>query len=203
MQKVQKENVCRNNIQGHKAKASIIRFLVLGNIKILKLEGETSKEGHDMRIVEEPKIVGDFGEFVTAYYLTKLGINVLRADTVCFDLFATDSRGVVFPKKATCGISVKIRDRSNTTPACTIVRKDFPKIKSHAKKWQIDPWICHLIVSKRENQKILEGFLLPVSEAQKYFAEGKRQFAISFSKLRKEINGKFAGTKRYFKWVLD
>lgn len=201
MQKVQKENVCRDNIQGNKA--NIIQILVLEDIKILKPQGETFKESYDMRIVEEPKIVGDFGEFVTAYYLTKLGINVLRADTVCFDLFITDSRGVVFPKKATCGISVKIRDRSNTTRSCTIVRSDLPQIESYAKKWGIEPWLCHLIISKKGGQRTLEGFLFPLSEAPKFLGEGKRKFAISFSKLRKEIKGSFAGTKRYFKWELD
>jgi hypothetical protein len=155
------------------------------------------------RISEESNIVGNFGEYVTAFYLVKLGINVLRADTVCFDLFVTDSKGIIFPKNETCGISVKARDRSNTTKSCTIERKDFPKIESHAKKWRIHPWICHIIIFKKNGQRILEGFIFTWREAKKYFSGRKRKYAISFSRLREEIDGRFAGTKRYFKWCLD
>ena len=155
------------------------------------------------KTLEETGIVGQFGELATAYYLSKLGISVLKADTICFDLFARDSDGVLFPKGRTVGLSVKIRDRSNTTPTCTIERPDFPDIKSHARKWDVEAWIAHLIVSKSRGSRILEGFLIPAREARKYFAGGARPYAISFSSLRKDIDGRFAGTGRYFKWHLD
>jgi hypothetical protein len=48
---------------------------------------------------EENRIVGDFGEYALAYFLTKKGIHIFRADTVFFDLIAKDPSDKLFPKK--------------------------------------------------------------------------------------------------------
>lgn len=42
---------------------------------------------------------GDFGESFIAYLLAKEGIDVVRASTIGFDLFAIDHKGKYLPKK--------------------------------------------------------------------------------------------------------
>jgi hypothetical protein len=52
---------------------------------------------------------GDFGESFIAYLLSKEGIEVARASTVGFDLFAINAHGEIFPKDKIVGISVNSR----------------------------------------------------------------------------------------------
>ena len=156
-----------------------------------------------MATPEESRLVGDFGEYALAYFLTKKGIHVMRADTVFFDIIVKDPKGIIFKKNKITGISVKIRDRTQSTSTCTIPHTDFTRIKEYGKKWNIEPWMCHMIVfTDKEKKRILEGFLFSYKDAEKFFAQGKRKYAISFSLLRKEIGKKFVRDKNYFKWFL-
>ena len=156
-----------------------------------------------MATEEENRLVGHFGEFALAFFLTKKGINVMVPDTVFFDIIAKDSKGLVFSKNKITGISVKIRDRTQSTGSCTIPIKDFPKIKSFGIKWNIDPWICHMIVfTDKEKRRVLEGFIFPYKDAKIYFSKGKRKYAVSFSLLRRKIGKKFIKEKNYLKWYL-
>jgi|SRR3989344_2985539 len=153
---------------------------------------------------EENRIVGDFGEYALAYYLTKKGVHVIRVDTVFFDLIMKDPNQEIsnIPNKI-IGISVKTRDRSNTTPSCTIQIKDYNKIEQFGEKWNIQPWIGIIIISKNnEKNRVLEGFMFNYSKAKDYFSKGKRENAVSISKLRKDVDNYFIKTKNYFKWVL-
>jgi len=154
------------------------------------------------RLEEESRLVGDFGELALAFYLTKLGIHVIRADTVFFDLIVKDKRKIIFKNDKLVGISVKIRDRTSTTPSCTIQLKEYNRIKSFGEKWGLEPWICFIIVYKKDNKRILEGFLFPYEKAKDYMAHGKRKYAISFSKLRQAHENGFIKEKEYFKWTL-
>ena len=149
---------------------------------------------------EESRIVGNFGEYVLAFYLAKKGINVIRADTHFFDLIVKDTSGRVFKKNDIIGISVKFRDRTLTTSTCTIPYKEFESVVKFGKKWKFEPYFCHIIVSREEDQGILEGFIFSRKSAKKYFAKRKRQHAISFSKLRADRS--LTQSNRYFKWNL-
>lgn len=152
---------------------------------------------------EESRIVGIFGESVTSFYLIKKGVHVMNADTVFFDVMAKDPKKTVFKTNKIVGISVKLRDRTTTTSSCTIQISEYPKVQSFAKKWQVDPWFCFIIVFKKKNNKILEGFLFSAKDAKKYMSEGRRQYAISFSKLRKARDNNKLSEQNYFKWVLE
>jgi hypothetical protein len=154
------------------------------------------------RLEEESRLVGDFGELVLAFYLTKLGINVIRADTVFFDLIAKDKNRIIFKNGNLVGISIKIRDRSVTTPSCTIQLKEYEKIKSFGEKWGLEPWICFIIVFRKEGKRILQGFLFPYEDGRGYMSHKKRKNAISFSKLREATrNGKIKENE-FFEWII-
>jgi hypothetical protein len=157
----------------------------------------------ETRISEASRIVGNFGEMALAFYLTKKRIHVMNVNTVFFDLMARDKGKHVFNTDKIVGISVKLRDRSETTPSCTIVINDFERIKEFARKWNVEPWFCLSIVCRKKEQKTLEGFIFSCASALKYFSRGKRKHAISFSRLRKarEI-GEIDGNK-CFKWILE
>jgi hypothetical protein len=154
------------------------------------------------RTPENSRIVGNFGEYALAFFLTKKRINVMRVDTVFFDLIAHDDSGKIFPKDTNVGISVKMRD----TVGGTIPHTDFEKIKDYAKKWNIVPYMCHIQVHEEKEQKILEGYIFCAYDAEKFFNGTKRSYAISFSKLRKytyaDENSEFR-KNNYFKWILE
>ena len=82
------------------------------------------------RIGSEAMLSGDFGESFIAYLLSKEGIEVARASTVGFDLFAIDADGEIFPKDKIVGISVKAR-------ISKIHRKYKPTIPVGSKKIEI------------------------------------------------------------------
>jgi hypothetical protein len=156
-----------------------------------------------LRTPEESRIVGNFGEYALAYYLSKKGINVIRADTVFFDLIVKDKKGIIFPRDEIIGVSVKLRDRSFTTPSCTIQHEDFEQISDYGSKWNIKPYFCHMIIySDKEDGRVLQGFIFSQDTIKKYFSEKKREFAVSFSKLRDDIGKEFIQDKNYFRWKL-
>lgn len=147
---------------------------------------------------EESRIVGDFGEGVLAYFLTKKGLNVIRADTVFFDLIVRDPYGKLFQKDKIIGISVKIRSSGGTIP----FDKDFKKLKKCTKKWNVVPYICFMrIIERKGGNKKLEAFLFEANNARNYLGGTKRKLAISFSKLKKD-NEKFKEGENYFIWDL-
>ncbi len=154
------------------------------------------------RIEEESRLVGDFGELALAFYLTKLGINVIRANTVFFDLIVKDKNKIIFKNGNSVGISVKTRDRSNTTSTCTIPLAEYEKIKSFGGKWNLEPWICYIIVFRKNNKRMLQGFLFPYERAIDYMAHGKREYAISFSKLRQAHDEGKIKEKEFLEWIL-
>jgi hypothetical protein len=57
----------------------------------------------------ESLISGDFGESFGAYLLAKENVDVVRAGTIGFDLFAIDHEGKILEKEKMVGISVKMR----------------------------------------------------------------------------------------------
>lgn len=154
------------------------------------------------RISEASRIVGDFGEMALAYYLTKKKIHVMRVNTVFFDLMVKDRSKHVFDTDKIVGLSVKLRDRSETTSTCTIQIKEFESIKNFAQKWNVEPWFCLSIVYRKKDQRMLEGFIFSCKSAPKYFADGKRVFAISFSRLRHARDSGELSANRCFKWIL-
>lgn len=156
-----------------------------------------------IKLPEESRIAGVFGESATAFHLIKKGIHVMNVDTVFFDVMVKDPARKMFNTKNIVGISVKIRDRSSTTPSCTVQIKEFPKIQLFSDKWNVDPWFCFIIIFKEKGKKILEGFLFSSEDAKKYMAEGKREYAISFSKLRKARDCKELSGNNCFTWRLE
>jgi len=59
-----------------------------------------------------------------------------------------------------------------------------------------------IVFTDEKEHRVLEGFLFSYKDAVEFFSKGKRKYAISFSKLRKEIGKKFIQEKNYFKWYL-
>ena len=63
----------------------------------------------NLRIGSDALLSGEFGESFVAYLLSKNDIEVVKVNTVGFDLFAIDSAEKIFPRNEIVGISVKTR----------------------------------------------------------------------------------------------
>ena len=154
-----------------------------------------------VRLSEENRIVGVFGESLVAFQLIKRGVHVLLVDTVFFDLIVKDGSGRTFSKEKNVGISVKFRDRRFTTPSCSVVVEDSSEIESFAEKWNVVPWFCLIICSvDKDGKDCLEGFLFSAQDAHRYMVDKGRKNAVSFSKLRKAKNDGVITSHHYFCW---
>jgi len=132
------------------------------------------------RVGSEAMLSGDFGESFIAYLLSKEGIEVVRASTVGFDLFAIDSNGAIFPKDKIVGISVKARIsklHKNYKPTIPVGSE---KIEASMKTWHVPAWIGIVVGSK---ERKLEAFIFPYEELKKLHGTAVRPDVVAVSQL--------------------
>lgn len=136
-------------------------------------------------IGSQAMLSGDFGESFVAYLLSKEEINVVRASTVGFDLFAVDKKGKFFPKNKIIGISVKARISKSHDKFVPTIPVGFSKISSSMKIWGIDSFIALVIGSK---DKKFDVFLIPFGLIKKLGGGLKRSDFIAVSQIYKNKN---------------
>jgi hypothetical protein len=130
------------------------------------------------RIGSEAMLSGDFGESFIAYLLSKEGIEVARASTVGFDIFAIDANGKIFPKDKIVGISVKARiskTHKNYKPTIPIGSK---KIEIAMNRWHVPAWIGIVVGSK---DRKLEAFIFPYEELESLHGTAVRKDVVAVS----------------------
>lgn len=140
-----------------------------------------------MKFIEENKNIGsqamlsgDFGESFIAYLLSKEGINVVRASTVGFDLFAIDKTGKLLPKNKIVGISVKARISKSHNKFIPTIPIGSEKVKISTKIWNVIPFVGIVIGSKN---KKLDCFLAPFGLVEGMRGRSKRKDVLAVSSL--------------------
>lgn len=139
------------------------------------------------RIGSEAILSGDFGESFVAYLLSKEGIDVVRANTVGFDLFAIDSKGKIFPKKKIVGISVKARISKSSKSFKPTIPVGSRKISAAKKTWNTEAWVGIVIGGK---DKKFDVFVFPFKELSKLRGKAKRKDVVAVSELHNNPTGK-------------
>jgi len=128
----------------------------------------------------ESLVSGDFGEGFVAYLLAKQGVDVVRAKTMGFDIFAIDHTGALFEKDKTVGVSVKTRISKHHARYVPTVPVGSRQISEAALIWKVEPWLA--IVVGSIGQK-LACFLLPFKEHQKFTGHATRKDVLAVSEL--------------------
>ncbi len=133
------------------------------------------------RIGIEAMRSGDFGESFVAYLLSKKGVDVVRASTVGFDLFAIDPVGGIFPKNKIVGISVKTRISKTHNKFVPTIPIGESKIRSSMKRWRIEGYVG--LVVRSQEEKSFAVFLFPIKNLKKLSGRAKRKDVVAVSKL--------------------
>jgi len=131
--------------------------------------------------MSESLVSGDFGESLVSFLLIKKGVDVVRASTKGFDLFAIDNTGQIFPQEKIVGISVKARFTNSEKPFSPTIPLQSKKFFESAKIWKIEPYVS--IVVGNFEKLYLECYVLCLYDAKNYYSP-KRKDAISVSQLR-------------------
>lgn len=129
---------------------------------------------------------GDFGESFIAYLLAKEGVNVVRASTVGFDLFAIDKTGKVLPQDKLVGISAKARVSQAHKKFVPTVPVGSSKMQSSAVIWNAEPYLGMVIGSQ---DKKLAVFLVPLKDLPQLTGRAKREDVVAVSELYKNSSG--------------
>ena len=133
----------------------------------------------------EASISGDFGEAFVAWLLAKDGVQVVRAKTVGFDLFAIDPNGRYFDKDKIVGISVKTRISKEHRRFVPTIPIHSEKIKQAQRIWKVEAWIAVVVGSVLDGKKELACFILPFKEREKFTGGARRKDVIAVSELYK------------------
>jgi hypothetical protein len=136
----------------------------------------------NLNVGSESGISGDYGESFIAYLLSKKGVNVVRAKTVGFDLFAIDKIGHILPKDKLIGISVKMRaSRSNKNYLPTIPMGSTNIIKA-SRTWNVIPYIG-IVVGNKDGS--ISASVFPFAEMHNLKGRAKRKDVVAFSAINK------------------
>ncbi|MCP8323475.1 MAG: hypothetical protein L6N96_04795 [Candidatus Methylarchaceae archaeon HK02M2] len=139
------------------------------------------------RIKSKAIVTGKFGESYVSYLLSEKGIEVTKANTVGFDLFAIDSIGEIFPKREIVGISVKTRISKKTGSYKPTIALNPEKIARSAKRLNIDPWVAIVVGSKDEGPT---AFIFPIEDLSKLRGNAKREDVVAVSELYDNPTGR-------------
>lgn len=140
-----------------------------------------------MRLVGGGSLIsGDFGESLVAFLLAKEGIDVVRASTIGFDLFAIDHGGRILKKDTMVGISVKMRVSQGASRYEPTIPIGSDKIEEAKRIWKLDAWLAIVVGSVGRN---LKCYLLPFEERQQFSGRARRQDVVAPSELRKDRTG--------------
>lgn len=134
------------------------------------------------RIGSEAMLSGDFGESFIAYLLSKEGIEVVRASTVGFDLFAIDHNGTIFPKDKMIGISAKARISKSQKNYKPTIPVGSEKIEASMRCWHVPAWIGIVVGSM---DKKMEAFVFPYEKLGELHGTAKRPDVVAVSQLNK------------------
>ena len=141
------------------------------------------------KIGSEALLSADFGESFIAYLLSKEGIDVVRASSVGFDLFAIDSIGKVFPKNKIVCVSVKARiskRHKNYRPTIPIGSR---KLLAAKKIWNVETWVG-IVVGSTRGEKNLAAFIFPLRDLPKLRGKAERKDVVAVSELYKNATGR-------------
>lgn len=142
------------------------------------------------KIGSEAILSADFGESFIAYLLSKEGIDVVRANSVGFDLIAIDSDGKIFPKKRYICISVKTRvSKSSNKPRPTIPVGSEKLLKA-SRIWNADPWVGIVVGNVYGKAWNLEAFIFPLEDLSRLQGTSKRRDVVAVSELYKNPTGR-------------
>jgi hypothetical protein len=140
------------------------------------------------RIGSEAMLSGEFGESFIAYLLSKEGIDVVRANTVGFDLFAIDTNGKILPKDKIIGISVKARISKLHKSFKPTIPIGSAKVLSSMRTWHVDAWIA-IVIGSKEKEK-LTAFIFPFEDLSKLSGKAMREDVVAVSELYKNPTGR-------------
>ena len=143
------------------------------------------KNSHTKNTGNESIRSGDFGESFIAYLLAKEGIEVVRANTVGFDLLAIDQTGKLFPKKKLIGISVKARISKTHKRYRPTIPMGSAKIWMSMKKWDADAYIG-IVVGSQDGD--FDAFVFPHKDLLKLGGRTRRKDVVAVSELYKNSN---------------
>jgi len=135
----------------------------------------------------ESLISGDFGESFVAYLLAKENVDVVRAGTIGFDLFAIDHEGKILEKEKMVGISVKMRVSKFHERYVPTIPVGSQQVIEAQKIWKLEAWLA-IVVGSIGREKKLACFLLPFREVARLRGRAKRQDVIAVSELYRETN---------------
>jgi hypothetical protein len=138
------------------------------------------------KIGSEAIVTGEFGESLVAFLLSKKGIDVAKAGTVGFDLFAIDAVGRIFPKGKIVGISVKTRFGKKHGSFRPTIPIGSAKIVQAQKTWDIDAWVAVVAGSKDD---MPSAFVFPLEDLPKLKGRAKREDVVAISDLAKNPTG--------------
>jgi hypothetical protein len=129
------------------------------------------------------KIVGDFGEALVLYWLSKDEFECAKVDHTGIDLIASNPH-----TKKRMGISVKSRTRltGKEKDCVTLKAKDFNHIETACEKFGCQPYFAIVI----EAGEMIQVFITPVSRALHYRPRTKAgsswKMSAHFQKLYKD-----------------
>lgn len=123
------------------------------------------------------KILGDFGEILTMYWLSKRNFEPVHVDYTGIDIIAYDNK-----LKNRLGISVKSRTRTEgkEQDSISVDSTQIPKIYYACKCYDCLPYFACLIDKDAENS--MEIYLIPLADALKIneYKEGDTKLYIRF-----------------------
>lgn len=112
------------------------------------------------------KLLGDFGEYVVAWYLrSRYGVDAHIVKSEGIDILATGNAKPFFDNRAIVAISVKTRQRSSKGFKES-VNADWNKIRKKARKWNAVPFIAYLRIAPDKGK--ITCYLTPVEKAITY-----------------------------------
>ena len=141
------------------------------------------------RIGMEAMLSADFGESFVAYLLVKEGVDVVRASSIGFDLFAIDSTGEIFPKNKTVCVSVKTRISKRHKSFAPTIPIDEKKLAMAKETWHADAWVG-IVVGSTSSSKVLDAFVFPLEDLPKLRGKAKRKNVVAVSQLRRNPTGR-------------
>ena len=118
------------------------------------------------KITRHPKIVGDFGEDIVLYWLSKYGFECAFVDHTGIDIIARNPH-----TPEVMGISVKSRTRieGKEEDYVKIESKDFDNAVAACKAFRCVPYFA-IVVDAGDT---IRGFILPMAHLLKLFPKGK------------------------------
>ena len=112
------------------------------------------------------KLLGDFGEYMIAWYLrSRFGVdaNIVKSEGI--DILATGNAKPFFDNKSIVAISVKTRERGikNFKESVNV---EWEKVLDKARKWNAIPFIAYLRIAPEKGK--ITCYLTSVEKARKY-----------------------------------